>query len=140
MEENENKMKLAIFGSRTLGDERVDNLIQRKIDELIPNCIITSGETTGVNEIARNKAKENKITLILEFANVKKHGRGCYHHRSMAILKQCDCALFIHDGKSKGTKNEILIAKKMKVKYEYVKVDYYDDADINWKEIDFKWE
>ena len=53
-------MRLAIFGSRTLSDERVEELIQLKIDELKPECIITSGETSGVNEIARAKAKENR--------------------------------------------------------------------------------
>lgn len=50
-------MKLAIFGSRTLSDERVEEFIQQKIDDLKPECIITSGETTGVNEKNRTGKK-----------------------------------------------------------------------------------
>jgi len=132
-------MKLAIFGSRTLSDERVENLIQNKIDELKPECIITSGETTGVNEIARTKARDNKIRLILEFANNKKHAAGKYEHRSIEILKQCDFAIFIHDGQSKGTLNELAIAKKMHKRYEYIKLDYHEEADLNWDELKFDW-
>lgn len=132
-------MRLAIFGSRTLSDERVEELIQLKIDELKPECIITSGETSGVNEIARAKAKENKIRLVLEFANNKKYAAGKYEHRSIEILKQCEFAIFIHDGQSKGTLNELAIAKKMRKRYEYIKLDYHDEADLNWNELKFEW-
>ncbi len=132
-------MKLAIFGSRTLSDERVENLIQNKIDELKPECIITSGETTGVNEIARTKARDNKIRLILEFANNKKYAAGKYEHRSIEILKQCEFVIFIHDGQSKGTLNELAIAKKMHKRYEYIKLDYHEEADLNWDELKFDW-
>ena len=132
-------MRLAIFGSRTLSDERVEELIQLKIDELKPECIITSGETSGVNEIARAKAKENKIRLVLEFVNNKKYAAGKYEHRSIEILKQCEFAIFIHDGQSKGTLNELAIAKKMRKRYEYIKLDYHDEADLNWDELKFEW-
>ncbi len=132
-------MRLAIFGSRTLSDERVEELIQLKIDELKPECIITSGETSGVNEIARAKAKENKIRLVLEFANNKKYAAGKYEHRSIEILKQCEFAIFIHDGQSKGTLNEIAISKNMRKRNEYIKLDYHDEADLNWDELKFEW-
>lgn len=132
-------MRLAIFGSRTLSDERVEELIQLKIDELKPECIITSGETSGINEIARAKAKENKIRLVLEFANNKKYAAGKYEHRSIEILKQCEFAIFIHDGQSKGTLNELAIAKKMRKRYEYIKLDYHYEADLNWDELKFEW-
>ena len=132
-------MKLAIFGSRTLTDERVEITIQEYIDKLAPDCIITSGETSGVNEIARNKARENKITLVLEWANNAKYSAGKYENRSIDILKQCDRSLFIHDGNSKGTKNELAICKKMNKPYDYVRIEYHEDADLNWSELNFKW-
>ena len=132
-------MRLAIFGSRTLSDDRVEQTIQRFIDELKPDEIITSGETTGVNEIARSKARENKITLILEFANRQKYAAGLYEHRSIEILKKCDYAIFIHDGQSKGTLNKFAIAKKMRIKNEYIKIDYHEEADLNWNENELMW-
>ena len=131
--------KIAIFGSRTLSDERVEEIIQQKINELTPVEIITSGETTGVNEIARNKARENKITLTLEWANNDKYASGKYEHRSIEILKKCNYAIFIHDGISKGTKNELLIAKKMKIKYDYIQLDLNDTADNDWNIDNIKW-
>jgi hypothetical protein len=133
-------MKLAIFGSRTLCDKRVEETIQKYIDELQPNVIITSGETSGVNEIARAKARENKITLTLEFANNKKYAQGKYEKRSIAILKQADMALFIHDGNSKGTRNELIVCKKMNVPFTYVYIDYQDDEDITWSEANIEWD
>jgi hypothetical protein len=133
-------MKLAIFGSRTLCDKRVEETIQKYIDELQPNVIITSGETSGVNEIARAKARENKITLTLEFANNKKSAQGKYEKRSIAILKQADMALFIHDGNSKGTRNELIVCKKMNVPFTYVYIDYQDDEDITWSEANIEWD
>ncbi len=136
---NNNEVRLAIFGSRSLCDYRVDDLIQEKIIELRPKCIITSGETSGVNEIARIKARENKITLILEYANREKYAAGMYEHRCIEILKQCNYILFIHDGKSKGTKNEIIIAKKMGIKFEYHKMDLNNDYDLNLPELKFDW-
>ena len=48
--------------------------------------------------------------------------------------------LFIHDGESKGTKNELAIAKKMNKPYEYIKIDYYDSADLGWSELNFNWQ
>jgi len=123
-------MKLAIFGSRTLSDERIDKIIQDKIEQYKPEAIITSGETSGVNEIARNKAKENKITLVLEFANNEKFAKGKYYHRCLEILKKASFALFIHDGVSRGTKNELDICKKMNIPFEYIKLDLNDEADL----------
>ncbi len=132
-------MKLAIFGSRTLTDDRIENVIQQKIEELKPDVIITAGETAGVNEIARIKARENKITLILEWADNNKYAAGKYERRSINILKQSDYALFIHDGNSKGTINELEIAKKMKVKYDYNLIEYSDEADVQWDISNLKW-
>lgn len=129
-------MRLAIFGSRTLCDERVENAIQEKIDLLKPDCIVTSGETSGVNEIARDKARENKITLVLEYANGKKYAKGKYEHRSIAIMKNADMVLFIHDGESIGTANELKICKKMKLPFDYVKIERNDAEDIEWADWD----
>ena len=133
-------MRLAIFGSRTLSDERIEEFIQLKIDELQPDQIITSGETSGVNEIARNKARENKITLVLEYANQKKFAAGKYEHRCIEILRKADYALFIHDGVSKGTNNELAICKKMRIQYEYKRFEMNDESDVTWNELNFKWD
>jgi len=43
--------------------------------------------------------------------------------RSKAVLQDADRAIFIHDGKSKGTSNELVLAKKMKMEHTYHQID-----------------
>jgi len=133
-------MKLAIFGSRTLCDDRVVELIQKYIDELGPELIITSGETSGVNEIARSAARNNKTALHLEFADNKKYAGGKYEHRSINILKLCDRALFIHDGNSKGTRNELAVCKQMNKPYIYERLDINEEEDSKWDNLTIDWD
>ena len=56
--------------------------------------------------------------MKLHFLNFK-YLRGAFEHRSRDVLKDGDRAIFIHDGKSKGTANEVRLAKKMGVPYAY---------------------
>jgi hypothetical protein len=111
-------MKLCIFGSRTLYDERVKILILETILKFNPELIITSAEPEGVCQMGRDIAKERAIPLKLHFLNFK-YLRGAFEHRSIDILKEVDFVLFIHDGKSKGTLNEKKLADKMKIPYQY---------------------
>jgi hypothetical protein len=105
--------KLAIFGSRTLDDVRVLRIIAEAVNEHSPEYIITSGATEGVCEQARKFCKTHAVPLKLHFLDETRCA-GKYHHRSVAVLKECDFCLFIHDGESSGTKNEIKVAEKLK--------------------------
>lgn len=49
----------------------------------------------------------------------ERYAAGKYHHRSVAVLSECDYCLFIHDGVSSGTINEYKLAIKLHVKHEY---------------------
>lgn len=115
-------MKLAIFGSRGLNDERVSLLIHEAIEKYNPECIVTSGEPDGVCKLARDIAREKAISLHLHFLNFK-YLRGAYEHRSIAVYNDCDHCLLIHDGQSQGTANELAMAKKMKIKHTYIKLE-----------------
>lgn len=116
------KKLLAVQGSRSLNDERVKILILEEIERIQADEIITSAEPDGVCGVARQLAKERAIPLKLHFLNFK-FLRGAFEHRSKAILMECDAALFIHDGESKGTANELILAKKMGVPYHYEKIE-----------------
>ena len=78
-------MKLAIFGSRTLCDERIAEIIQQNINELSPTEIITSG-------------------------------------------------------KSRGTMNELRIAKKMNVPLDYKEVQINESEDLVWDSAGSLWD
>jgi len=49
--------------------------------------------------------------------------KGKYEQRNKALRQETDFALLIHDGHSTGTINELLLCKKMKIKYKYIKLD-----------------
>lgn len=118
-------MKLAVFGSRTIKDDTAVFEIERAIQKYNADTIITAQEPLGVCTVAQQVAKKENLTLILEFLNFR-YLQGAYEHRCDKILKQCDIALFIHDGESQGTKNELERAKKLNIKYEYVVLDKTD--------------
>lgn len=109
-------MKIAIFGSRTLTGN-LDPLIAAAIDRLKAKEIITAGEPEGVCNSAREFARRNAIPLKLYFCDLRRNA-GKYHWRSKAVLTDCNFCLFLWDGTSKGTRNEITLAKKLKVEFE----------------------
>ena len=74
--------------------------------------IVTHAEPEGVCGVVRGVAKELAIPLKLHFLNFK-YLRGAFERRSKDVLSDSDVSVFIHDGKSKGTSNEIKLADKM---------------------------
>ena len=111
-------MKLSVHGSRTLSDERVKILLLEEIEAHGITEIVTHGEPDGVCKVARDLCREKAIPLKLHFLNFK-YLRGAFEHRSIDVLKDGDRAIFVHDGKSKGTSNELKLARKMGVPYAY---------------------
>jgi len=104
---------------------------------------VTHAEPHGVCHIARDLCKEKAIPLKLHFLNFR-YLRGAFAHRSKDVLSDADRAIFIHDGISKGTSNELKLAIKMGVPHSYYKLDIQEhvnsvgfDIDIEWDELNF---
>jgi len=119
-------MKMSFHGSRGLADERIRIIILEEIEKNKPDYIVTHGEPDGVCGLVRKIAQEKAIPLVLHFLNFK-FLRGAFEHRSKAVLRDCDYCVFIHDGESKGTRNELKLAEKMGKQYsfhELEKVEY----------------
>lgn len=115
--------RLAIFGSRTLRDDRVMEIIDHHVLERHAELIVTAAEPAGICAMAQKYAREKKIPLQVHFVRQKKYARAMYAMRSREVINACDCVLFIHDGVSKGTYNEILeaIDHKRPFIYEFLK-------------------
>lgn len=111
-------MKLAIFGSRTLKDDRVKMLIYDEVEKTGADTIVTTQEPLGVCTVAQQCAKEMPLVLELHFLNFR-YRQGAYEHRSDDVIKAADKVLLIHDGKSKGTSNELERVKHFKKPYRY---------------------
>ena len=111
-------MRLGIFGSRTIRDDRVKMLIHEVIEETGADMIVTTQEPLGVCTVAQQVAKDMAIPLELHFLNFR-YRRGAFEHRSDEVIKASDTILLIHDGKSKGTSNELERVKKFGKPYRY---------------------
>ena len=111
-------MKLAVFGSRTLKDDRVKMLIYDEIERTGADTIVTTQEPLGVCTVAQQVAKERCLVLELHFLNFK-YRTGAYEHRSDAVIKAADTVLLIHDGESHGTRNELERTKKFGKPFRY---------------------
>jgi hypothetical protein len=118
------KMKLAIFGSRSIKDSRVKIEIADFLNEHPEfSTLITTQEPKGVCALAQVYAKENAIPLELHFLNIKKYARGAFEHRSDEVIKSADFIILIHDGESQGTENELARVKKFNKPYKYIKLE-----------------
>jgi len=115
MKKNGKESRLGVHGSRTLKDERVKIILMEEIAKHKPTVIVTHAEPGGVCETARDLAREMAIPLKLHYLNFK-YLRGAFEHRSIDVIRDSDHSIFIHDGKSKGTSNELKLAVKMKAK------------------------
>jgi hypothetical protein len=114
---------LLIFGSRTLEGEPVIDAIEKAVDKYKPQSIATALNPRGVCEQACKwiRQNENGITFI-GYALDKKRAQGKHEARSMKAISEADFVLFIWDGKSKGTSNEITIARNMRKPFEIVTI------------------
>ena len=131
-------IRLSVSGSRILKDERVKILLLEEIKRVGATRITTHAEPGGVCEVARNLCKEKGMPLVLHHLNFK-NLRGAFYKRTLAVFYDTDYAIFIHDGISKGTKNEFELAKKMNIphRYEILEVSKYTssvgfDIDTEW--------
>lgn len=120
---------MAILGSRSLSDERVTKILLGYIKKLKPSHLTTSGQCEGVSAIGRSLAKVLPIPIILHYLDPKK-AQGKYEARNIAILKDADIAILIHDGVSIGTLNELELCKKMNIMYFYEKLEKLPEGNI----------
>ena len=135
--------KLSVHGSRTLNDERVKIILLEEIERHGVTEIVTHAEPDGVCRVARDLCKEKAIPLKLHFLNFK-YLRGAFEHRSRDVLKDADRAIFIHDGKSKGTTNELKLAKKMNIPHIFHELEATKykhsvgfEIDVDWDKLNF---
>ncbi len=122
--------RLAVFGSRTLDDDRVAETILEAVDAMKPAAIVTAAEPHGVCEVARRVAAALPLPLHLHFLDKAHRSAGAWHWRSVAVYKAVDYVLLIHDGESQGTSNELALAIKMGLPYTYVQMEA-TFADLN---------
>ncbi|MFQ5454144.1 MAG: DUF1937 family protein [Candidatus Zixiibacteriota bacterium] len=114
-----NHERLAFCGSRSLKCKKTKQLILDEIKAHQAITVVTHGEPDGVCRSAIEVARRHGLSLSLHHLKIKEKARGAFEHRTKAVLADCDYCIFLHDGKSKGTKNELELARKMNIPYTY---------------------
>lgn len=106
-------MKLAVVGSRNFNDYGmmvyyVDmfNFQWKEITEII------SGGAKGADSLAEKYASERNIPIKVFKPEWDKYGKSAGFKRNIKIIDECDALIAFWDGKSKGTKHSIDLAKK----------------------------
>jgi hypothetical protein len=121
-------MKLAVFGSRSITDNRVKIEIADFLNGHPDfDVLVTTQEPKGVCALAQVYAKENAIPLELHFLNIKRYARGAFEHRSDEVIKSAE---FIYVKLDKSTELEREensdILRENKPKEKPKKYDFFD--------------
>jgi len=111
-------MKLAIIGSRKFSNkERFDYKLEPYKDKV---TLVISGGAEGADTFASNWAKENNIPIIVHLPDWNKYGKAAGAIRNRLIVNECDELIAFWDGKSKGTKISIDMAKDQRKRYDII--------------------
>lgn len=113
--------RVSFHGSRSLTEKQCKPIIVSVFEKHQVETVVTHGEPHGACEWVRKSCKEKAISLKLHF--LPKHRlAGMFHWRSVAVLEDSEIAIFLHDGISDGTANELELCRKMGCYYEYYKL------------------
>lgn len=105
-------MKIAIVGSRNFNNyELLKDTILNKFD-IFDITEIVSGGATGADLLGAQFAKEYSIKLTEFLPDWTTYGKSAGYIRNKDIVNHADVVIAFWDGKSKGTKHSIDIAKK----------------------------
>ena len=113
-------MKIAVVGSREFKDIKFErNVILKELIFAIPDIeenpnapdpILISGGARGIDTLAEEVAKSQRIETKIFPAEWNKYGKGAGFIRNELIIKEADRVIAFWDGRSKGTKHSINIA------------------------------
>lgn len=114
-------MKVAIVGSRTITDY---NMIENVVIAFQTNegqiTEIVSGGARGVDTLAEKLANRHNIPIKVFPADWDAYGKSAGYRRNRDIVDRADVVFAFWDGKSKGTKHSIDLAKEKGKRLEII--------------------
>ena len=113
-------MKVIIAGGRTFND--YDLLCQNcyKAFSLQTEIEIVSGTANGADKLGEKYANEKGYQIKKFPADWDKYGKSAGYKRNEEMAKYADSLIAFWDGKSKGTKHMIDLAKRYSLKVKVV--------------------
>jgi hypothetical protein len=110
-------MKIAVVGSRDFVDVsllyKILNDLKEYYNSFDPFDLLISGGAKGVDSLAEQYAKEHGIKTKIFLPDYLKHQQGAPIRRNLLIVKEADLIVAFWNGKSKGTKNVMMTARKL---------------------------
>jgi len=108
--------KIGVVGSRSFNNY---SLLESYLTLLIPFHLI-SGGAKGADQLAELFANENNLGKTIHLPDWKTFGKSAGFLRNQLIVLDSDFILAFWDGKSKGTKSTIDLAKRNNVSVEVI--------------------
>lgn len=118
-------LRLIVAGSRGFNDYE---LLKRKLDYVLRNRVderitIVSGTAKGADQLGEQYAKERGYALMRYPADWDKHGKSAGYIRNKEMAKNADGLIAFWDGKSRGTKHMIDLAREQGLKVIIVRYE-----------------
>jgi hypothetical protein len=103
-------MKTIIAGSRTIHD--YDNVLEAVSRSGFEITMVVSGGAFGVDRMGEGYARSHHIPFTVFKPDWNTHGKAAGPYRNRQMVEYADALIAIWDGKSRGTKSTIDLAKK----------------------------
>lgn len=114
-------MKIIIAGSRDITDYKVVEEAIRQSGWLDEHTEIVSGMARGVDMLAVEYAQTNHLPLYRFPADWDKYGKGAGYIRNREMAAFADALIAIWDGKTRGTKMMIDVARSKGLFFVFIK-------------------
>ena len=115
-------MKIAVVGSRSFNNyARLSHVLNCLVRT---GTVIVSGGALGADAMAERYAREAGLPLEVYQADWKTYGKAAGPIRNQQIVDACDIVVAFWDGKSRGTKNTIELARKAGKPCHVERVDF----------------
>lgn len=102
-------MKVAVIGSRSFIDK---DLLYKTLDQVENKSLIVSGGTAGTDRLGEKYALDKSIPVKIFKPDWNTFGIRAGFIRNELIIKEAELVIAFWDGKSKGTKHSLDLAKK----------------------------
>lgn len=120
MESGQIESRVIVAGGRDFNNY---DLLKQKLDIYLANLnniVIISGKAEGADRLGEEYAKENNYKLVMYQADWNTYGKAAGPIRNKQMAEYGEYLIAFWDGKSKGTKNMIEVAKELGLKIKIV--------------------
>lgn len=115
-------MNVIIAGCRTFNDYE---LLKREVESfagpLLSKVTVVSGHASGADKLGERFAEEHGLPVIIKPADWATYGRAAGPKRNEEMARISSALVAFWDGKSRGTKSMIELARKHGLRVKVVK-------------------